>query len=287
LSLLDPNLRIEGGAHPFFLYASGARDRQLEVIPVVSLDRDVAYKSAVRTIIAEDKHGVCIRIHRDDLQHPSLKSDLIDLLSFLNVTPPSVDLLIDLKIADNTTPDLISFCYGLPFLAALRTFTVASGAFPKDLSRVKKNSQEQIQRLDWKNWCDQFAGTRNLMRVPSYGDYTIQHPIFSEATDNPNISASIRYTTNDYWVIMRGEGLRNEGGPGYAQYRANAQLLCKRQEFCGEVYSSGDEYIKNLSLDQAGSGCPEFLLRAGINHHMTFVVNQIANLFGTAVAGAP
>jgi mannose-6-phosphate isomerase-like protein (cupin superfamily) len=40
-----------------------------------------------------------------------------------------------------------------------------------------------------------------------------------------NISASIRYTTDDYWVIMRGEGLRNKGGAGYDQYPANAELL--------------------------------------------------------------
>jgi hypothetical protein len=75
---------------------------------------------------------------------------------------------------------------------------------------------------------------------------------------------------------MRGEGLRNPGGAGHAQYPANAELLCGRKEFCGPQFSTGDEYIYKIgSHREDGPGTPETWLRAGINHHLTFAARQI------------
>lgn len=115
--------------------------------------------------------------------------------------------------------------------------------------------------------------------LPVYGDYTIQCPTYSEAPQYANTSASVRYTYENYWVIMRGEGLRNPGGPGYSQYPANAQLLCEREEFCGSTFSSGDRYINDRALNPAKTGNASTWLQAGINHHITFVVRQIARYF--------
>jgi hypothetical protein len=84
---------------------------------------------------------------------------------------------------------------------------------------------------------------------------------------------------------MRGEGLQNPDGPGYAQYAAHAKLLYQRSEFSGKEFSYGDLYIDRLRNRLDGKGSAETLLRAGINHHITLVVNQIANLFGTSTGG--
>ena len=81
---------------------------------------------------------------------------------------------------------------------------------------------------------------------------------------------------------MRGEGIRNDDGPGYAGYLGNAILLVGRPEYCGENFSAGDQYIKQMSAQTKRTGSPETWIRAGINHHLTFVVRQIARLFGTA-----
>ena len=133
-----------------------------------------------------------------------------------------------------------------------------------------------LPRSDWITWRDQVR-QKDLNRKPTFGDYTIQYAIFREPPRYPNVSASIRYTYDEYWVIMRGEGLHNEDGPGYAQYAANAQLLCERSEFCGAEFSYGDRYIHQLSQETGPIGTPEVLLRAGINHHIAFVVQQLSN----------
>ena len=79
---------------------------------------------------------------------------------------------------------------------------------------------------------------------------------------------------------MRGEGLRNSDGPGRKQYPAQASLLCSRAEFAGPTFSHGDNYIYSISLKIGESvGSPEKLIQVGINHHITYVVQQIADFF--------
>ncbi|MCH8961308.1 MAG: hypothetical protein IH820_08305, partial [Bacteroidetes bacterium] len=58
----------------------------------------------------------------------------------------------------------------------------------------------------------------------------------------------------------------------------------QRDEFCGADFSAGDAYFVRMGsqLENGGikeSGGAETWIRAGINHHLTFVVRQIASLF--------
>jgi len=68
----------------------------------------------------------------------------------------------------------------------------------------------------------------------------------------------------------------NEDGPEYAQWPAHAQLLCERDEFCGENYSYGDRYIKEMSLQVDKPGSVKDWLAATINHHLTLTARQIS-----------
>jgi hypothetical protein len=83
---------------------------------------------------------------------------------------------------------------------------------------------------------------------------------------------------------MRGEGVRNDDGPGFAQWPANAKLLCGRPEYCGADFSDGDGCIRERSILGGKTGNAETWLRAGINHHLTFVVRQLARM-ADSVAG--
>jgi hypothetical protein len=130
-----------------------------------------------------------------------------------------------------------------------------------------------------------FDNKHYVPRQANYGDYTIQYGMFPKPLNDANFSASIRYTADDYWVIMRGESVRNKRGPGFAQWPANAQLLCERSEFCGASFSYGDEYIARMSRQTKNPGSATTWLCAGINHHLTFVVRQIDNLFKNSGVG--
>ena len=214
-----------------------------------------------------------------------LNKDLMQLLSNLGISAQEADILVDLKVTTDASIKLRDICGRLPSLLAWRTFTVASGAFPEDLVDLAKNQQHKLMREDWLSWSSQNKRRPTLPRRPSFGDYTIQFPHYKKPVDFANPSASIRYTSESYWVIMRGEQLHGADSPGHAQYWANARLLCNREEFCGADYSKGDEYIYDKSQPTKNPGTPQTWLRAGINHHLTFVINQIASSFGTSTGG--
>jgi hypothetical protein len=90
-----------------------------------------------------------------------------------------------------------------------------------------------------------------------------------------NFSASIRYATPTGWLVMRGEGVLNEDGPGYAQWPAHAQLLSEHPEFTGSAYSWGDDFMQQMGSQLEKTGRAKDWLGAGINHHLTMVVNQL------------
>ncbi len=277
LGLVESTLFNFRDTHPIEGLFAVAENAGLSLISVVEIDQTPGYRSAIARIVKRGRRGVCIRLLRRHLRHPDLPRELAHLISECDADFSEVDLLVDYKVIDNFCPRIIDLTRMLPDLNRFRTFTLTSGAFTKDLSGFEKNRQHTLPRLDWIAWRDQ-VGQTNLNRKPTFGDYTIQYAIYEEPPYHPNVSASIRYTFDEYWVIMRGEGPRNEDGPGYAQYAANAQLLCERPEFCGPAFSYGDWYIHQLGREIGPVGNPEMLLRAGINHHISYVVQQISNL---------
>ncbi|MBI2479895.1 MAG: hypothetical protein HYV60_15060, partial [Planctomycetia bacterium] len=171
----------------------------------------------------------------------------------------------------------------LPQLSKWRSFTLLSGAFPKDLQGLEKDSVHTLPRDEWLYWCEQVLLLPHKLRRPTFGDYTVQHAIYDEPAENCNPSASIRYTYDNYWVIMRGHGLKNKDSLKNAQYPAEAQLLCERDEFCRAEFSNGDRYIYETSQTPDEPGTPLTWIRAGINHHMVFAARQIAAFVGNPI----
>lgn len=77
-----------------------------------------------------------------------------------------------------------------------------------------------------------------------------------------------------------------EDSAGFKQYPANAFLLSERPEFCGTAFSYGDQYISEIASQSERTGNAETWLRAGVNHHLTFVVRQIARIFESSAVAA-
>lgn len=278
LTRLSPTLRLAGGSHPFVLIGKEAKSLPVKLIPVTGLGRDTSYQAAVASVVQANQHGMGVRIYRKDLSRADFGAQLLNLVSHHKLDPEQTDLIVDLEVTDDSNISCTRLCRLIPNLGRWRTFTVLSGAFPKDLKKVPKNSQHNLEREDWLSWHRQITAKQTLARKPSYGDYTVQYPNYSLPKGKPNPSASIRYAANDSWVIMRGEALRGDSSPGSAQYPAQALLLTERSEFRGPKFSFGDEYIKRVSLDGRHPGNPKSWISAGINHHLTFAARQVASL---------
>jgi hypothetical protein len=258
--------------------ASQARIYHVCSIPVTNFGMEAEFQSAVASLVSQDRNGVCIRLTIADIRSPRLQERLRRLLHTIGVGYEESHLIVDLGRLNDSAPNYRTVCSRLPDLPAWRTFTVLSGAFPKDLSGFPKNNEYELERGDWLNWAGQVAERNALPRKPAYGDYTVQYAEQKPEPRRPHPSASIRYTSERHWVIMRGEDISNPEGPGSAQWPAQAQLLCMRPEFCGAKFSYGDEYIVTMSKQSSRTGRPQDWILAGINHHLAFTARQIANL---------
>jgi T4 beta protein len=271
---------ISGQIHPLTYIANLMRAYKLHVVPVTGIGRSDAYQSAIEEAVRKDARGACVRIRAEEVLTEDLSARLGTLLERLNINETSVDLLIDYGRLDEEHATIKELLERTPKLLRWRSLTVASGAFPKDLQGFRPGSH-LVSRADWLNWRGQVLG-RTLPRNPSFADYSIQYGEYVEPVDNCNPSASIRYTLEDQWLIMRGEALRSknkEKGPGSAQWVANAMLLRDRDDFFGAEFSEGDAYISRMSTKTSRPyGSPMTWIRAGLNHHLTVVSRQIASL---------
>ena len=264
------------GRNPVTAFFNAARNQGLGLIPVTGLRGSVECLAAVRDVIAKDQRGACVRLFRADLARQTLNTELKSLVSLLGTGRNLIDLVLDLQIFDRADQGFARFCSALPNLTDWRTFTIAAGAFPEDLTGLSVG-QHNLPRYDWSSWRGQVCNA--LPRRPTYGDYATLHPFLKPDMQGLNPSASIRYTSDEHWVVMRGEGLRNKGGPGHVQYPANAELLTLRPEYCGQYFSFGDNYIYEISLNKGKTGNPQTWVTAGVNHHLTFAVRQINDMF--------
>jgi len=258
------------------------------IIPVIRLNSDADLENTVVKIVKQHEGGLCLRILRSDLSSRNMAININEFFKKHHLRHEQVDLLIDFELVEGMPPSeysqITKSIQNIPDLLKWRTFTVAGGAFPFDLSRFSAHGTYRIPRSDWTCWFSEiYSGT--LKRKPAFADYTIQHPIYTEPNPDANPSASIRYTSDNEWVIMRGEALHkvdkdgNEG-PGHSQYPSHAQLLMGQPEYKGKDFSYGDAYIaeKGADVDTTKTGNPRTWLRAGVNHHLVLVARQISSL---------
>jgi hypothetical protein len=254
------------------------------VVPVTGLSRrDEAHRTAVEAAVKRYQLDAAIRLVPTDLCDVQLKRELWGILHRLGRWPDHVHLIVDYQLlCEHQLPALRDVCSCLPNLDRWASFTFLAGSFPKDLTHCTQGRNE-LARLEWQLWSSQVLNRAELPRTPSYGDYAIQHPLFEESPPHPP-SASIRYTSEKCWIVMRGERYTNPDGPGAMQWPANAKRLWNSPEFCGDNFSPGDAYIAEKAQ---GYGDPKLRpgnaktwLQAGLSHHLTLVVRQIANLFG-------
>lgn len=262
------DLLEEGEKHNLFLIPV------VNMVPIIDLESDRQTREVAIKYAKDGDRGLGLRILRTHLRRETLDRELKEFLETSELTGGQIDLLIDLGIADGEYASLVDCFKKISNLKGWRSFTVIGGSFPPDLTQYKLGDN-RISRIEWVNWNNP-AFFKELERTPSFGDYTIQCPVYKEPPRISYPSASIRYTSNEEWIVMRGQG-----GPDKEtkQYLANARLLTGLSEFDGKDFGYGDAYIAEKATDLSSSktGSPTTWLVAGVNRHLTKVAKQIAS----------
>lgn len=280
LGLIDQDQQTKDGLHVFTHVLGKTREKAIQAIPVTGLARADSYQEAVRIAAQADNRGVCVRLEPSDFEvSEDLAPQLESLLGTLGVETAHCDLVIDIqsiypKQVSTTTLGIVGTLSLIPQVTAWRTLTLAASAFPENLSGIRAATEELLPRSEWLVW--QSLATKNLARLPAFGDYGINNPeMFEMDPRMMSMSAGLRYTTENEWLILKGRGVKKHG---FEQFNALCKKLVARDEYAGQDFSWGDSYIRRCANDEDGPGNATTWRKAGTSHHLAKVVGQLAAL---------
>ena len=284
LALVGPSERMATGVHPVSYVFNDLRNWRCSAVPVTGLGRDDAYQQAITDVVSEDDAGACFRITLREASQGDLKANLDDLSTKLRVRHDNCDLILDLD-APNFEP-LQAFervvrgiVLKLPYLDEWRTLTVIGTSFPRTMADLRTGSQV-VPRYEWQLYRMLINGLRpTKRRLPTFGDYGISHPeVLKVDMRLVKTKASIRYTIDDEWYIIKGTSVRDDG---FGQYRRHCQTLTSSRHYEGPEFSWGDGYISGCAQGTKKTGNLTTWRRVGTNHHIERVTRDIASFYGS------
>jgi Beta protein len=186
---------------------------------------------------------------------------------------------VEALIVDGVASLTEAFMNDIPHHDRWRTFTVSASAFPLSMTSVDRHSHALVERTDWIAWRDRLYERRStLARLPTFSDCAIQHPRGVEGFDPRimQVSASIRYTLAERWLLAKGESTRVRLAK--TQFPELAIRLVYGQfqsHFRGRNHCEGCVSIKAAADGVTGFGSAGVWRRLGTIHHISTVVEQL------------
>lgn len=276
--------RMSDETHPMKYVFDTARQTGLQLVPVIGLGRGDDSELACCEVITQDERGACLRLQREDFAESDLEVQVGALLTTLRVSTADTDLILDLRALNATergTPieAVLTLIRSVPLIKQWRSFAMIATGFPENLVGLPQSDFSLIPRPEWTLWRNVITRARSLPRLPAFGDYAIAHPQPSEV--DPRImrpSASIRYTTSDTWLILKGRNLRDYG---FEEFHEVSRQLIRRSEYSGPEFSWGDRFIQGCAYRRTGTGNLTTWRKVGTSHHLAFVTGQLATVSWT------
>ena len=220
--------------------------------------------------------GVCLRVPATMVRQTTFAAALAQELQDCGLNRGDADLVVDLGCDPRSLShdDLRAV---IPALDEWRSWTVLAGVFPLNLVELDANQLEyRLPRDEWLAWRAQVTRSLSSVRRPAFGDFTIQ---YGEYIPAPKVagSLSVRYTLATEYLVLRGRKPNAAIGVGFDQYHGHARYLTSKSDYYGANFSSGDSFINQKCVTGAGTGDRLQWLAAGINHHITATVAQLAD----------
>lgn len=279
---IDPSLREETmndgtSAHRYVF--EGIRQNDAQAIPVLSLEMPKSYMNEVSITVAEDQHGIGLRVRLEDLMSPDFNERVSDVLTGTQTPRSESDLLIDL-FAPNYSPyggfanALIFAIKSIDNLTDFRNIVIIGTAMPESLAEIARPGGS-IPRHDWMFYKTLKNSIPSNIPTPLYGDYTIVHPAFT-AQDMRKIkpAGKIVYTVDDAWMVRKGGAFRDSR----EQMHEHCQFIVSSGEYRGSGYSWGDFYIQECADEREGPSTLGQWKKVGINHHIKVVLDDLSIL---------
>jgi hypothetical protein len=256
-------------------------ERGVKAVPVVSRVTSTQSLSVAGRYSESEQTGACIRLLVEDFEEDiDLEVEIDRMVAGLGTVPTgSVDLVVDLEDlrSDSGRALLVArSVFSMIPKKEFRCMILAAASFPEDLSEVDAATVTRLPRREWELWKSLQKRPKNLPRRDLiFGDYAITHPSPKELDPRTmRMSASIRYTTPDYWLVLKGRNVRQYG---FDQYFDLCKELVDRPEYASMNFSWGDRFIRDCADGISGPGNATTWRKVGTNHHITRVIADLRN----------
>ncbi|MEC7120672.1 MAG: beta family protein [Pseudomonadota bacterium] len=282
LNRVDP-FTINNVSSSYFVF-EGLKTEGIEFTPVVDVDNQ---RPDIINYVRGKNISSCIRVNVDTFNAATL-ANLSILLPHLAEFGNSVDLLIDFSCDLKRTrqahahdiEQLFSQIYSSGLGQNFSKVIIAGSSIPKDLPRTEYNPFGFEPRIDWLGFLDFMTAHQANIKHPVFADYSTSHPEEAEPMPYVNPNAKIRYTISDNYMFAVGYQVNTHG---FDQYFNMSAIVINSPYFLGGNFSAGDKYLEDCANQKVSCGNMETWVKVGHNHHITFVVKQIANLYGISI----
>ena len=277
VDLLDiaPSARGYGGEHPVAIIHDKIAYERVEAIPVVGIDRDVAYKLAIRRVMSAGATALAVRLADEDLQLPStLFQKVSALVAELGANEAELHLFMDFRSIVNQPSDMVQLKVDRA-LAELRRLkpsriVFAASAIVADMSGFKKNTINKVARRDYLNWL--LIAKRHS--DVDFADYGVIDPEYLDL-DPKRIkpAAKIRYTSDDHWIVVKGiKWVRDTW-----QHKRLAEMLSTKPEFRGADCWGAESIVSAVTGGHVYRRLEDWVT-IDQNTHIAHTVRQLAKV---------
>lgn len=244
--------------------------------PVVRTSSDTPVVEAVAEWAAAEGCGVCIRVD-GTTSLAERADDVLRLLNELGIPIEEVDLVVDAQDLPRLAGfDLLTEAF--PQSALARNWVVLGGTFPSSITEYSPDDYEHlIERAEWSAWVEE-SGKLGGGRIPTYGDFATQPARYTPSPGYPG-SASVRYSTEENFVLLRGRGGKRVD---YNQYIGHARYLKTRPYFRRAADTAADDYVEWIATGRNRTGSQQTWRVASFQRHVGVVRSQLS-LFRLAV----
>lgn len=274
--------RIERTESVLAVIHAAARKRGMAFVPVFTIGRSDSADQMkfVRDAAACDGRGAALRYPMRQFAlepgttHTTVLSAAIEDLG-MDVT--CADVLIDLGYLSGDeelhVDDVNDALREVTAVGEWRSMVLLGTSMPSMLGgTIAEGTLGEIPRREWELWS---ALRRDpFVRLPTYGDYVIQHPKPPhDGKGGPGMRANIRYTGKSTTLVARARGPVVQ--EGREQYKQLCQQLVNTPEFSGPDFSWGDSVIADCADGKIEPGWQDLWRGAGSSHHFHIVMEQL------------
>lgn len=271
---------MEDGRHPLEWIVAEASTVGMELVPVISPSRTAEGIQAIENLLrAGSCTDICLRLEAEHWPVPPQSEEIDSLITAVGADKSQVHLVIDLR-GETAAPSrfaLIAALQSLATPAEWKTLTVTATAVPQAPPATR--GLHEFPRQEWLNYQDLVSNGRYGKRQPTFGDYGIAHPDPFEEI-NPRflqISAKLKYTCNDKWLVGKGDLFKGTGGrsAGGEAIRPVARAISVHSEFTPN-HCGSEDWIVAAAAD-GPTGNPQVWVKVGTRQHLQRVLDQIGS----------